>query len=143
MVENPQAIAKINGSIVDQTNSCNGSGVWWQAQEVARVNITLVPEIAAEAKALVALAFRNGPIEELHAGKLCPTCSGQPEFSRISDEELKTIMKSAVDTLYRLLWQREYDPEKYQRNVALGLRYTKHWDDPELRSPVPDEIHPK
>ena len=107
------------------------------------MNITLVPEIAAEAKAFVALAFRNGPIEELHAGKICPTCSGRPEFSRISDEELKTIMKSAVDTLYRLLWQREYDPEKYQLNVALGLRYAKHWDDPELRSPVPVEIHPK
>ena len=33
------------------------------------MNMTLVPEIAAEAKALVALAFRNGPIEDLHAGR--------------------------------------------------------------------------
>ena len=107
------------------------------------MNMTLVPEIAAEAKALVALAFRNGPIENLHAGRLCPTCPGQQEFSHISDEEMKTIMKSAVDTLYRLLWQRERDPEKYHRNVAFGLRYTKQWDDPELRSPVPEEIHTK
>jgi len=101
------------------------------------MSITLVPEIAAEAKALVALAFRNGPIEDLHAGKLCPTCSGEPQFSHISDEEMTTIMKSAVDTLYRLLWQRENDPEKYQRNIAFGLRYTMHWDDPELKSPMP------
>jgi hypothetical protein len=28
----------------------------------------LDPELAVEAKALVALAFRNGPIEDLHAG---------------------------------------------------------------------------
>ena len=42
------------------------------------MNMTLVPEIAAEAKALVALAFRNGPIEDLHAGKLCPTCCRRP-----------------------------------------------------------------
>ncbi len=107
------------------------------------MNMTLVPEIAAEAKALVALAFRNGPIEDLHAGKLCPTCSGEPQFSHISEEEMKTIMKSAVDTVYRLLWQREYAPEKYQRNVEFGLRYTTHWDDPELKSPMPKIIEEK
>jgi hypothetical protein len=32
--------------------------------------------VAREAKALVALAFRNGPIEDIHAGKFCPTCHG-------------------------------------------------------------------
>jgi hypothetical protein len=32
--------------------------------------MTLDPELAAEAKSLVALAFRNGPIEDVHAGKL-------------------------------------------------------------------------
>jgi hypothetical protein len=101
------------------------------------MNMALVPEIAAEAKALVALAFRNGPIEDLHGGKLCPTCSDRPEFSHISAEEIRMIMKSAVDTVYRLLWQREYDPEKYQQNVAFGLRYTRDWDDPELKSPIP------
>ena len=34
----------------------------------------LDPELAAEAKSIVALAFRNGPIEDVHAGKECPTC---------------------------------------------------------------------
>jgi len=28
-------------------------------------------ELAAEAKSIVALAFRNGPIEDVHAGKEC------------------------------------------------------------------------
>jgi hypothetical protein len=32
--------------------------------------------VAREAKAIVALAFRNGPIEDVHAGKACPTCFG-------------------------------------------------------------------
>ena len=79
------------------------------------MNITLVPEIAAEAKALVALAFRNGPIEDLHAGRLCPTCCDRPEFSHISDDEIKTVMKAAVDSLFRLLWQREFDPPRPSR----------------------------
>ena len=29
-------------------------------------------ELAREAKAIFALAFRNGPIEDVHAGKVCP-----------------------------------------------------------------------
>jgi hypothetical protein len=33
-------------------------------------------QLAREAKAIVALAFRNGPIEDVHAGKICPTCEG-------------------------------------------------------------------
>jgi hypothetical protein len=37
----------------------------------------LDPELAAEAKNIVALAFRNGPIENVHAGKECPTCAGE------------------------------------------------------------------
>jgi len=107
------------------------------------MNMTLVPEIPAEAKALVALAFRNGPIEDLHAGEVCPTCTSKAGFSHISIEEIKTVMKNSVDRLYRLLWQREYDPEKYQRNLAFGLRYARDWDEPELRSPVPEKFMPK
>jgi hypothetical protein len=36
-------------------------------------------ELAREAKAIVALAFRNGPIEDLHAGIACPTCQNDTE----------------------------------------------------------------
>lgn len=97
---------------------------------------TLDPELATEAKALVALAFRNGPIENLHAGRPCPVCSGSTEFSHISDEQMKGLMKSAVDALYRLLWLREYDSRSYEEKLALGRRYTLHWDDPELKRPL-------
>jgi hypothetical protein len=41
-------------------------------------------------------------------------------------------MKSAVNTLYRLLWQRDCDPDAYKRELALGGLFTRHWDDPEL-----------
>ena len=95
----------------------------------------LDPDLAMEAKAMVALAFRNGPIEDLHAGKICEACNGRKEISHISDDEMKTIMKSAVNTLYRLLWQRDCDPVAYQENMKQGRRYTLGWDDPELRAP--------
>jgi hypothetical protein len=79
------------------------------------MKMKLDPDLALEAKALVVLAFRNGPIEDLHAGKPCAVCSGRPEVSHISDDEMKVVMKSAVDAMYRLLWQRDYDPVAYKR----------------------------
>jgi len=99
------------------------------------VKMKLDTDLAMEAKALVVLAFRNGPIEDLHAGRPCSVCSGRPEVSHISDDEMKVVMKSAVDALYRLLWQRDYDPVAYNEALAFGRRNTIHWDDPELKMP--------
>lgn len=65
---------------------------------------TLDPKLAAEAKSMVALAFRNGRIEDVHAEKECPTCTGKSEYSHITQAEMKNIMKGAVDTVYKLLW---------------------------------------
>ena len=57
------------------------------------MKMNLDHDLAMEAKAIVALAFRNGPIEDLHAGKPCAVCSGKPEVSHISDHEMKVLMK--------------------------------------------------
>ena len=88
------------------------------------------PELAAEAKSIVALAFRNGPIEGIHAGKECTTCAGKSEYSHITQAEMKKIMKDAVDTVYKLLWLKQNYPEKYQATLELGNRYTRFWDEP-------------
>jgi hypothetical protein len=45
------------------------------------MKMTLDSDLAVEAKALVGLALRNGPIEELHAGRPCAVCSGNSEIS--------------------------------------------------------------
>ena len=37
-------------------------------------------QLAREAKAIVALALRNGPIEDIHAGRPCPTCPGAQDI---------------------------------------------------------------
>lgn len=44
---------------------------------------------------------------------------------------MKKIMKSAVNKVYSLLWQRTNDSSAYLKSVAFGLRYTDRWDDPE------------
>lgn len=88
-------------------------------------------DLVREAKSLVALAFRNGPIGDLHAGKPWPACEGKAGYSRISDAEMKVIMKNAVNRVYKLLRLKIEDPERYAREMALGDRYTANWDDPE------------
>ncbi len=85
---------------------------------------------AEEAKAIVALAFRSGPIEDVHAGKNCPTCSGKPEYSGITDLEMKDIMKKAVDRVYTLLRLKQDEPEQFNTLVQFGSLYTSRWDDP-------------
>lgn len=91
----------------------------------------LDPRLAAEAKSLVALALRNGPIEDVHAGKKCPTCAGKSEYEHITQAEMKNIMKKAVDAVYKLLWLEQNDPEKYEATLEFGNRYTRFWDEPE------------
>jgi hypothetical protein len=90
----------------------------------------LDPSLALEAKVITALAFRNGPLEALHAGRICPYCFDNSEYSRITDVEMKELMQSAVNQVYRLLWQRENDAEGYAKSLKLGERYTRAWDDP-------------
>jgi hypothetical protein len=41
------------------------------------MEMTLDHTLALEAKMMVALAFRNGPIEALHEGKACAVCTSQ------------------------------------------------------------------
>jgi hypothetical protein len=43
--------------------------------------------LVRKAKAIVAIAFRKGPIEDLHAGRSCPICNGKRGYSRITDAE--------------------------------------------------------
>lgn len=77
-------------------------------------------ELIREARAIVALAVRNGPLQDVHAGVTCPTCSGEEGYSRITDAEMQKIIKVAVSQVFRLLWLRDNDPEGYQREIRKG-----------------------
>ena len=103
-------------------------------------NPEITPEylsaVAREAKAIVALAFRNGPIENFHAGKVCLTCDGNPEYSRITEEEMRSIMKSAVDRIYTYLLLKENDKAAYEALLILGEGYTTMWDKPVLTKAI-------
>jgi hypothetical protein len=92
--------------------------------------------VAREAKAIVALAFRNGPIENVHAGKACPTCGGNPDYSHITQEEMRLIMKAAVDRIYTYLLLKENDKAAYDALLSFGAKFTKAWDEPSLTEDI-------
>ena len=77
--------------------------------------------IRDEANALTAYAFRNGFIEDLHAGKDSPLLR-DPAYSRITDEEMRRLMVESSEKLSRLLQMQRSDPEKYD---AFVRRYHK------------------
>jgi hypothetical protein len=81
-----------------------------------------------EANALIALAVRNGPIEDLHAGKPSALLEDST-LSRITDEEMKAIMMNATRQLAKLLRMRDRDPEGYQQRIrAFGRMYCRSWE---------------
>ena len=65
-----------------------------------------------EANAMVAMAFRNGPIEDLHAGEYSELLE-RPELSRITDDEMKAIMLAACEAVEKLLREKEEDTGEY------------------------------
>ncbi len=80
-----------------------------------------------EANALAAYAFRNGFIEELHAGKDSPLLR-EPGYSRITDEEMRRLMIESSEKLARLLQMQRSEPEKYDAFVRNYHRvYCRRW----------------
>jgi hypothetical protein len=97
-------------------------------------------QLAREAKAIVALAFRNGPIENIHAGRPCPNCTGQPGYSRITNAEMKLIMKNVVDSRGSCLrppLDQDRKTREYESRIQFGERYTATWDEPSMPEKPP------
>jgi hypothetical protein len=81
-----------------------------------------------EANTIVCMAFRNGPIENLHAGKHSELLNN-PELSRITDDEMKEIMITACRVVEKLLKEREQDPAAYyQKIMDFNLKYCRRWE---------------
>lgn len=81
-----------------------------------------------EANALTCCAYRNGFIEDLHAGKYSELLE-KPELSRITDAEMKKLMIEASSKLAELLAMKEKEPEKYwQLMKFFNETYCAGWE---------------
>ena len=70
-----------------------------------------------EANAVCAYAFRNGPIEDIHAD------------GRISDEEMKRLMIKASESMAKLLAMKQDTPDEYDQFIRdYGRKYCYRWE---------------
>lgn len=98
------------------------------------------------AKALAALCVRHTVLEDIHAGKPVVSRTGDyrdvklvtpsgeipwNEVSRITQAEMKTLMKQVVNKLYTVLMSLE-DEEAMYLLFSHGQDYTYNWDEPEF-----------
>ena len=94
---------------------------------IARVTSEGEFTLRDEANALTAYAFRNGFLEDLHAGKSSPLLE-QPGYSRISDEEMRKLMIQASAKLEELLRLKSETPAKYEEWVRdYNRKYCRSW----------------
>lgn len=99
------------------------------------------------AKAIAVLCVRNTSLEDLHAGTTPSSKTGDysdvkvvtpygeipwQRVSRISDEEMKRLMKAVVNNIYTFLCRQE-DPAYLEAFVTEGGRYAANWDEPEMQ----------
>jgi hypothetical protein len=79
------------------------------------------------ANAFVAMTFRNGMLEDLHAGKDSPLLT-DPSLSRITDREMKKLMIETSAQLAIALCKFFEQPEEFQKWLRLASSYTRHWE---------------
>ncbi|MCE9554683.1 MAG: hypothetical protein K8T91_15105 [Planctomycetes bacterium] len=80
-----------------------------------------------EANALAAWAFRNGPLEDLHAGEHSPLLEDK-RYSRITDQEMKELMLSACKQMERLLRMKQDNPDVYWlKLMEYAHSYCRDW----------------
>lgn len=81
-----------------------------------------------EANAIVAYAFRNGPLERLHEGESSALLEN-PKLSRITDAEMKELMLNACEHMEKLLRLKQDDPGAYyQKIMEFNLKFCREWD---------------
>jgi hypothetical protein len=81
-----------------------------------------------EANAIIAMAVRNGPLENLHAGETSPLLEDDA-LSRLTDAEIKAVMIYATRMVAMMLLMRDETPDIYRRHVqSCGLQYCRTWE---------------
>lgn len=108
-------------------------------------------QFAAElAKVMAMMCVRNTKLEDIHAGVVPVTKTGDysdvvvvdadgrripwTEVSHIDDDQMRELMKDVVNRLYT--FQIRIDEPEFQAWVDRWAAVAKKWDDPELSPPI-------
>lgn len=85
-----------------------------------------------QAKAIVLFSFRNTFLEDIHAGKQCPTCGDDLSYSHISDEQMKQLMIECVNNMYTYLKLQIESEEGWLNLLDWHTVQVQHWNEPVL-----------
>jgi len=107
---------------------------------------TEASRIALLAKSIAVLCVRNTFLEDLHSGITPSSQSGDysdvkvvtpygeipwGKLSRLSDDEMKQLMKEIVDKIYTFFCRQE-EPDFLDVFLRMGNLYASRWDEPRL-----------
>jgi hypothetical protein len=56
----------------------------------------------------------------------------QAGYSHLTNDQIKLIMKNAVNRMYKLLWLKTHAPAQYQIQAEFGAACTTGGDEPEF-----------
>jgi len=80
-----------------------------------------------EANAIVAWVLRNGPLEDLHTGETFKLLEDD-SLSRMTDTDMKEVMRHCSKQLEELLRLKETDPKEYYKLVkSFNIMYCRQW----------------
>jgi hypothetical protein len=110
------------------------------------MNDTETSRTALLAKSIAVLCVRNTVLEDLHSGITPSSRCGDysdvkvvtpdgeipwAKLSRLSDEEMKRLMKEIVDKIYTYLCRME-DTDFLEAFLRMGNLYASRWDQPQM-----------
>jgi len=92
--------------------------------------------VREEANAITCCAFRNGFLEDLHAGAYSELLE-KPGLSRITDAEMRKLMIESSNVMATLLQMKETDPDRYWKLIeGFNRTYCRLWE----KGPVEREL---
>jgi len=99
--------------------------------------------VREEANAITCCAFRNGFLEDLHAGAYSELLE-KPGLSRITDAEMKKLMIESSNVMATLLQMKETDPDRYWKLVeSFNQTYCGRWEKGPVAGELPRKLPPK
>ncbi len=105
-----------------------------------------IHDVATQAKSIACYCVRNTILESYHSGFATDTKTGDfsdvtvidgygkklkwNELSKISDDEMKVLMKEIVDKVYVFLMAQKENSNGFAAIIAGNAIFTNQWDNP-------------
>src|ERR1019366_250879 len=88
------------------------------------------PAISGRSQGHCRIGIPQRPHRRCSRRKTVPQLCGQGRILPYNARGDEKHHEAAVDTVYKLLWLKQNDLEKYEATIEFGNRHTRFWDEP-------------